>query len=82
MVTVDGVVFENETDAFNAHDLEALGRLLAEDVVFCAPGGIKGEGRPACVEFYRRWLKEFPMRTWRLTRRRSSMTSLMSKARS
>jgi ketosteroid isomerase-like protein len=60
MVIVSAVVFETETDAFNAHDLDALGRLLAEDVVFCAPGGIEGEGRTACVEFYRRWLKEFP----------------------
>ena len=60
MVIGDAVVFETETDAFNAHDLDALGRLLAEDVVFCAPGGIEGEGRTACVEFYRRWLKEFP----------------------
>jgi ketosteroid isomerase-like protein len=52
--------FETATDAFNAHDLDELSGLLAEDVVFCAPGGIAGRGRTACIEFYRRWFEEFP----------------------
>jgi ketosteroid isomerase-like protein len=60
MVIVDVEGFETEADAFNAHDLDALGRFLAEDVLFCAPGGIEGEGRMACLEFYSRWLEEFP----------------------
>jgi hypothetical protein len=60
MAIADGAVLETGTNAFNAHDLDELSGWLAEDVVFSAPGGIAGEGRAACIAFYRRWLAEFP----------------------
>jgi hypothetical protein len=60
MAVTDQAVVETAADAFNAHDLERLSALLHEDVVFRAPGGIEGEGRAACVDFYRRWFAEFP----------------------
>jgi ketosteroid isomerase-like protein len=49
-----------QTSAFNAHDLDGLGGALAEDVVFSAPGPVAGQGRAACVAFFRHWLEEFP----------------------
>jgi ketosteroid isomerase-like protein len=52
--------FERGTDTFNAHDLDGFAAVLAEDVVFHAPGGIQGEGKPACVEFYGAWMSAFP----------------------
>jgi ketosteroid isomerase-like protein len=60
MTVIDQAVVETAADAFNAHDLERLSALLHEDVAFRAPGGIQGEGRAACVDFYRRWFAEFP----------------------
>jgi ketosteroid isomerase-like protein len=53
-------VFERGTDTFNAHDIEGFAEVLADDVVFRAPGGMRGEGKPACVEFYGSWLSAFP----------------------
>jgi ketosteroid isomerase-like protein len=44
--------FEKGTDTFNAHDIHGFAEVLADDVVFQAPGGMRGEGKPACVEFY------------------------------
>lgn len=52
--------FEKGTDTFNAHDLEGFAEVLADDVVFVAPGGMRGEGKAACVEFYGGWLSAFP----------------------
>lgn len=52
--------FERGTDTFNAHDLDGFSELLAEDVVFQAPGGMRGQGKQACVEFYGSWLSAFP----------------------
>ena len=60
MAVTDQTVVGTVADAFNAHDLERLSALLHEDVMFRAPGRIEGEGRAACVEFYRRWFAEFP----------------------
>jgi hypothetical protein len=34
--------------------------VLADDVVFTAPGGARGEGKAACVEFYSSWFEAFP----------------------
>ena len=34
--------------------------VLADNVVFQAPGGMRGQGKPACVEFYGGWLSAFP----------------------
>ncbi len=52
--------FERGTDAFNAHDLDGLTAVLADDVTFEAPGGIRGEGKEACAGFYGSWFNAFP----------------------
>ncbi len=51
--------FERGTDTFNAHDIDGFAAVLAENVVFEAPG-IRGEGKAACADFYRSWLLAFP----------------------
>jgi ketosteroid isomerase-like protein len=33
--------------------------VLADDVVFSAPGGMRGEGKEACVDFYASWFGAF-----------------------
>jgi ketosteroid isomerase-like protein len=48
------------TEAFNAHDLDGLADVLAEDVVCRAPGGVEAKGKAECVELHRRWLADFP----------------------
>jgi ketosteroid isomerase-like protein len=52
--------FERGTETFNAHDVEGFAQVLADDVVFEAPGGIRGEGKAACVGFYGSWFDAFP----------------------
>ena len=52
--------FHVGTDAFNAHDIDGFAEVLADDVVFDAPGGLSGAGKPACAEFYREWFDSFP----------------------
>jgi ketosteroid isomerase-like protein len=52
--------FERGTETFNAHDLDGFSAVLADDVVFAAPGGMRGEGRRACVQFYGSWFEAFP----------------------
>jgi predicted ester cyclase len=52
--------FERGTDTFNAHDIDGFAAVLADDVIFQAPGGMRGQGKPACVEFYGGWLSAFP----------------------
>jgi ketosteroid isomerase-like protein len=52
--------FERGTDTFNAHDIDGFAAVLADDVVFQAPGGMRGQGKPGCVEFYGSWLSAFP----------------------
>lgn len=52
--------FERGTDTFNAHDLDGFASVLADDVVFKAPGGMRGQGKPACVEFYGAWMSAYP----------------------
>jgi len=52
--------FETGTNTFNAHDIDGFAAVLADDVVFQAPGGMRGQGKPACVEFYGGWLSAFP----------------------
>jgi ketosteroid isomerase-like protein len=52
--------FERGTDTFNAHDIGGFAEVLADDVVFTAPGGMHGDGKPACVEFYGSWHSAFP----------------------
>jgi hypothetical protein len=52
--------FAQGTDAFNAHDIDGFAAVLDEDVVFAAPGGMRGRGRAACAEFFGSWLAAFP----------------------
>jgi predicted ester cyclase len=52
--------FEKGTDTFNAHDIDGFTTVLADDVVFAAPGGMRGEGKTACAEFYAGWFRAFP----------------------
>ena len=53
-------VFKRGTESFNAHDMDGFAAVLADDVVFEAPGGMRGAGKPACVQFYGSWLNAFP----------------------
>jgi ketosteroid isomerase-like protein len=52
--------FERGTDTFNSHDLDGFAEVLDDDVVFQAPGGLRGEGKQACLEFYGGWMSAFP----------------------
>ena len=52
--------FEKGTERFNAHDVEGFAEVLADDVVFSAPGGMRGEGKTACARFYAGWFEAFP----------------------
>jgi ketosteroid isomerase-like protein len=52
--------FEIGTQTFNAHDIEGFAQVLADDVVFEAPGGIRGKGKLACLAFFGGWFDAFP----------------------
>src|SRR4029077_8228945 len=52
--------FEKGTATFNAHDLDGFTEVLANDVVFKAPGGMRGEGKTACAAFFGSWFAAFP----------------------
>jgi len=52
--------FERGTKTFNAHDIDGFAGVLADDVVFEAPGGVRGKGKAACVQFFGGWLSAFP----------------------
>jgi ketosteroid isomerase-like protein len=52
--------FERGTQTFNAHDLKGFAEVLADDVVFEAPGGLRGKGREACIQFFGSWIGAFP----------------------
>ena len=60
MTTTVREAFEKHTEAFNSHDIDGFASTLADDVVFQAPGGIAGEGKSACAQFYGGWLDAFP----------------------
>jgi ketosteroid isomerase-like protein len=60
MMMTNRQAFERGTDAFNAHDVDGFGEVIADDVVFRAPGGMGGQGKPACLEFWGAWLAAFP----------------------
>jgi len=51
--------FERGTETFNAHDIDGFTEVLADDVVFEAPGGLRGEGKEACAGFYGSWFAAF-----------------------
>ena len=52
--------FQRGTETFNARDLKGFAELLADDVVFAAPGGLGGKGKEACAEFFGGWFGAFP----------------------
>jgi ketosteroid isomerase-like protein len=52
--------FERGTNTFNARDMKGFAEVLADDVVFVAPGGIRGEGKTSCAEFFGTWFGAFP----------------------
>jgi ketosteroid isomerase-like protein len=60
MATTNREAFEKGTETFNAHDLDGFAAVLADDVVFRAPGGIAGQGKAACVDFFGSWFGAFP----------------------
>jgi ketosteroid isomerase-like protein len=51
--------FERGTNTFNAHDIDGFTSVLADDVVFEAPGGMRGEGKGACAGFFGSWFAAF-----------------------
>jgi predicted ester cyclase len=53
-------VVERGMKAFNAHDLEAVARDAAPDIVLTAPGGIKVQGAQAVKEYNQNWIRAFP----------------------
>jgi steroid delta-isomerase-like uncharacterized protein len=52
--------FERGTATFNAHDIDGFTKVLADDVVFKAPGGMQGGGKAACAAFFGSWFTAFP----------------------
>ena len=52
--------FKVGTDTFNAHDIDGFTSVLANDVAYQAPGGISGQGKTACAEFFAGWWGAFP----------------------
>ena len=52
--------FEKGTDTFNAHDIDGFTSVLADDAVFRAPGGMNGQGKTACAQFFAGWFGAFP----------------------
>jgi hypothetical protein len=52
--------FQRGTETFNAHDLDGFAEVIAEDVLFTAPGGMHGKGKAACIEFFASWYSAFP----------------------
>ena len=52
--------FEKGTETFNAHDIDGFTSVLADDVVYQAPGGISGRGKNACAQFFAGWFETFP----------------------
>ena len=60
MATSTRTAFEQGTDTFNSHDIDGFADVLADEVVFEAPGGMRGEGKAACAGFYGSWFGAFP----------------------
>jgi steroid delta-isomerase-like uncharacterized protein len=53
-------VFAKGTDTFNAHDIDGFTSVLADDVAYRAPGGMRGRGKAACAQFFAGWWDAFP----------------------
>ena len=52
--------FAKGTETFNDHDIDGFAGVLADDVVYRAPGGISGQGKAACAQFFAGWFGAFP----------------------
>jgi predicted ester cyclase len=52
--------FEKGTETFNAHDIDGFTDVLADNVAYHAPGGMGGEGKTACAQFFADWFGAFP----------------------
>ena len=52
--------FKVGTETFNAHDIDGFTSVLADDVAYQAPGGISGQGKAACAQFFAGWFGAFP----------------------
>jgi ketosteroid isomerase-like protein len=50
--------FQKGTETFNAHNIDGFAEVLADDVVVEAPGGVRGEGKAACIKCYRSWFPD------------------------
>jgi steroid delta-isomerase-like uncharacterized protein len=53
-------MFEKGTDAFNRHDIEAMGELLTDDVRVRSPGAGEVKGKQSVKAFYKSWVDAFP----------------------
>ena len=51
--------FDKGTETFNAHDIDGFTGVLADDVIYKAPGGT-GQGKAACAQFFADWWDAFP----------------------
>jgi steroid delta-isomerase-like uncharacterized protein len=60
MVMTARDAFERGTNTFNSHDMKGFAEVLADDVAFAAPGGIRGVGKTGCIEFFGAWFGAFP----------------------
>ena len=57
----DGAAFVDRFNTvWNGHDLDGILAMMTDDVVFEAPGGMRGEGKAACLDFYGSWFTAFP----------------------
>ena len=52
--------FQKGTDTFNAHDIDGFTSVLADYVTYRAPGGMSGQGKAACAQFFAGWWDAFP----------------------
>jgi steroid delta-isomerase-like uncharacterized protein len=60
MATTVREAFTIGTDTFNAHDIDGFAAVLDDDVAFRAPGGMDGQGKAACAQFFAAWWAAFP----------------------
>jgi ketosteroid isomerase-like protein len=59
ITTTAQAAFEKGTERFNAHDIAGFSEVLADDVTFAAPGGMRGMGKLACADFFAGWFAAF-----------------------
>ena len=52
--------FQKGTDTFNDHDIDGFASVLADDVIYHAPGSMTGHGKAATAQFFASWFGAFP----------------------